>query len=156
MQIRFFERGGLGLEGGALGLKTAEFGECAMILAGKARFLALDVAECLGIVGKVLVREGGAARRIDRFESLADSGFGAGQFEVVSGRLDGPGAADAPLGGGHLFDELGFDGVGGLEAIHVGDEELAPGGGVLCGEDDGAGSGDGFGLGAGCCGALCG
>jgi hypothetical protein len=83
-------------------------------------------------------------------------------FLVEEGGFDAGIAAEAPLGGDHLIDEVGLDGVGGLEAEEVAfaeevesgrvlvvEEEVFVGaeavGGTVAGGDGLAGGGDGTG-----------
>ena len=62
---------------------------------------------------------------------------GHGGIEVAV--FDGPGAAEAPVGGDHFLDEADFDGVQGAEALGVGEEEFAEGFGWFLFEDDDSG-----------------
>ena len=58
---------------------------------------------------------------------MTDAGHGVEDFLVDMGvdfgveqtGLEGPGAAEAPGGGDHFFDDVHFDIVGGLEAVDV-------------------------------------
>ncbi len=64
--------------------------------------------------------EGHALFGVDEFELAVDGGLLVGHFEVDESGFDGDGAIEAPLGGGHAFDEKDLDGSGGLEAVNEG------------------------------------
>jgi hypothetical protein len=89
----------------------------AVVFAAVAGLVAAGEGEGVGIVGEVA--EGAAA-------AVAFTG-GRGQLVEVAphgpvdeGGFDGGVAAEAPLSGDDLLDEVVFDGVGGLESLEVG------------------------------------
>jgi hypothetical protein len=105
--------------------------EAALIHAVEARFVAVEESE-LGGSGQGFEGGGEAADRVE-------GGFLLGHAVFDEALLDGPGAALAPVGGGHLFDHSELDAIDGSEALQVkadqGFEVLA----VFLGENDAIG-----------------
>jgi hypothetical protein len=86
----------------------------------EAGFVAVEQGEAMGIGG---VLKGGSQQ--------AGSVTGLGDVEALVQQLgfDGPGAAHAPPGGDHLFDDAELDAVGWLEALQVAGQDLRETGG---------------------------
>jgi hypothetical protein len=117
----------------------------------------------VGVAGELPKGAGGALAFVGEFVAGEDL---AEHLVVEEGGFDGGVAAEAPLGGDDGFDEVEFDGVGGLEAeeaavaegvedlgILVIEEEVLVGaeavGGVVAGGDGLTSGGDGaIGLGS--------
>ena len=57
-------------------------------------------------------------------------------LDVVDGGFGGPGAVDAPLGEGDLFDEIGFSGPFGAVFGHIVGEDFIKGVGILVAEGE--------------------
>jgi hypothetical protein len=105
-------------------------------------FIAIQEVEARA-VGKALERAGdtivGFGYAMDVGEKAIDV-IDAGQnFVGEEGGFDVGEAAQAPAGGGHVFDQLDFDGTGGDEFVEIGVEEALEVGGRFVGEDYGDG-----------------
>jgi hypothetical protein len=88
--------------------------EGALIDEMKAGLVTVHEAEG-GFGGEVLEGVGYAIERIG-------GSLGVGLIFEQSG-LDGPGAAEPPVGSDHLLDEAELDAIGGLDAIEVGRQD---------------------------------
>ena len=106
--------------------------EGAVFVADEAGFVEREAIE----VVELLESEGGAGGGIG-----VEAGAVVVDLEVEEGGFGGPEAAEAPFGGGEVFDGGGFGGGGGLEVV----EEFGEEGGEALGgfgvEDDGLGVG---------------
>ena len=79
--------------------------------------------------GLVAMQEGELGRGGQVTESLGDAGEFVGGVELLDAviekpGLDGPGAAHAPIGGGHFLDHAEFDSIAGSEALDVLGQEV--------------------------------
>ncbi len=125
---RFVWQGVVGQSGG-LGIGEAqeeEVVEGALVHEVEAAFIAVDEGDggAVGETGKGIGHavEGGCG------------GLG-GDLLVEEGGFDGPGAAQAPIGCGHVLDHAEFQAVGGLEAGDVVGEQSGEGLGTFVLED---------------------
>ncbi len=136
-------------------LKNLELAEGPVVGAVELAFITHQHGERFALVGAVVEDAGQFGFVVDFGELAGDDGVLEHQFLFVEFGFDGYQPVEAPAGGGQGLDEAGFDGVGGLEAVHVGVAEALEGSAILVGEDDylgvesvldGVGGGAGFAL----------
>lgn len=82
-----------------------------------------DEIEGVCLVGEGAEGGGETCAFVDVAVALAELGVLLVHFGVDEVGFDGPGAAEAPAGGGDFLDEFGFEGVGGREVRLAGGEE---------------------------------
>jgi hypothetical protein len=102
--------------GGDLGAEFDEGVHGAVVIADEAGEVAAVEGEGVGVVGKGLE---GARAAFALVRGRREGGALVVHFLIEEGGFDAAVAAGAPLGGDHLVDEAGFDGVSGLEAVEV-------------------------------------
>jgi hypothetical protein len=111
---------GSGGRAGGRGKVAAEIGagsEGAVVVAGEAGLVAAGEGEGVGFVGEV--PEGAGATFALAGRPVAGAGLLL-DFVIEEGGFDAGVAAEAPLGGDGLLDEVDFNGVGGLETEELG------------------------------------
>ena len=102
--------------------------EAALVDAVEAGLVAVDESE-IGRGGES-AEGGGEAAEVVGFFVLA------GETVIEKAALDGPEAANAPVGGGHFLDHPEFDAIDGCETIEVaGDQGVELGAGFAADED---------------------
>ncbi len=126
----------------ALGLgeisEGEEAAEGAVVLAVETGLGVTDEFEVAGVGGEVAEGEGGLGVVV--FGGHFEVGGGTlAEFIADGGFFETPGAELTPAGDGHGFDEMAFDGVGGLELELEIAEEADKAVFGFVGEDDGTG-----------------
>ena len=101
--------------------------------------LALNVGQAGGAVAELLVGQRRADVQVHAVELGVDLGIHQVHGHVEKGRLDFPGTAQEPLRGDHVADDVGLDGVGGLEAGEVAVTQAGVFVRVFAGHDEDAG-----------------
>ena len=104
-----------------------------MVGAGVGGFVAEIEVEGFVFTGHCGKGYGEAGGLVDLVEFLGDFGFLLVHFEVEGRGLHAPDAAETPLGGDHLVDEVHFDSGLGVEFFDVGGVEFVEDGlGFIC------------------------
>jgi hypothetical protein len=111
---------GIGFVWHARSLQQEQVLHGALIHAVEAGFVAVEQGEAMGIGG---ILKGGSQ------EAGSVTGFRDVEAVVQQLGFDGPGAAHAPPGGDHFFDDAELDAVGWLEAPQVVGQDLRETGG---------------------------
>jgi hypothetical protein len=121
---------GIGFVWHAWSLQQEQVLHGAVVHAVEAGFVAVEQGEAVGIVGAL---EGGS------HEAGSVAGIRDVEALVQQVGFDGPGAAHAPPGGAHFFDEAELDAIGWLEAGEVVGHDLLEAFGIFVLEEYDAG-----------------